>query len=78
MPISDMIHFDADRDVALGNDTCDLCGSAMKHGRIGARRSSLLFVCVGCSEAGGKRLGHDGVTTLHVGIKAEPNPEKAP
>lgn len=50
-------------------DTCDCCGCAMKHKRLGERRPSLLFVCDGCRVIGMKKLGSGGVTALHVGIK---------
>jgi hypothetical protein len=50
-------------------DTCDCCGCTMKHTRLGERRPSLLFVCEGCRDVGMKRLGRDGVTALHVGIR---------
>lgn len=50
-------------------DTCDCCGCAMKHKRLGKRRASSLFVCADCRAWALKRLGNDGVTCTHVGIK---------
>ena len=50
-------------------DTCDCCGTEMKHKRIGERRASSLFVCENCRDWALKRLGRDGVTCTHVGIK---------
>lgn len=50
-------------------DNCDCCGATMKHKRFGARRPSYLFVCEDCRGVALKRLGNDGVTCTHVGIK---------
>lgn len=50
-------------------DTCDCCGCAMKHKRIGARRPSYLFVCENCRGVALPKLGRNGVTCTHVGIK---------
>lgn len=50
-------------------DTCDCCGCAMKHRRLGDKVATRLFVCQECRDVGMKRLGRDGVTALHVGFK---------
>lgn len=50
-------------------DHCDCCGAVMKHKRFRARRPSYLFVCEDCRGVAIKRLGNDGVTCAHVGIK---------
>lgn len=50
-------------------DACDCCGCTMKHRRIGERRSSYLFVCEDCRTPALAKLGRDGVTCTHVGIK---------
>jgi hypothetical protein len=53
------------------SDTCDCCGCAMKHRRLGEKSPSRLFVCQECRVPGMKRLGRNGVTALHVGFKAQ-------
>jgi hypothetical protein len=55
----------------MSPDHCDCCGAAMKHKRIGARRASYLFVCEDCRPVALSKLGNDGVTCTHVGIKQE-------
>lgn len=56
-------------DMQTPPDTCDCCGCAMKHKRLGARRASYLFVCEDCRVTALARLGNAGVTCTHVGIK---------
>ena len=50
-------------------DHCDCCGAELKHKRIGARRASYLFVCEDCRPVALSKLGRDGITCTHVGIK---------
>jgi hypothetical protein len=50
-------------------DHCDNCNCGMKHKRIGPRRPSYLFVCEDCRGVALRKLGNDGVTCTHVGIK---------
>lgn len=52
-------------------DHCDICGAEMKHKRLGAPRASYVFACEDCRPIALKKLGNDGVTTTHIGIKTE-------